>query len=216
MCGRYALHANPDVVALQFGLEGVPQFQPRYNVAPATEILVVRGGAAQLARWGLVPAWAKDPSIGSRLINARGETVAQKPSFRQAFRRGRCLVPASGYYEWQSVAGKKHPWYFRPRGEALFGLAGLAERWEGPAGALQTVCLITTAPNALAGKIHDRMPVIVAPQDYGEWLDAAAPDPAALLRAYPAERMEAFPVSRRVNAAREDGPQLIERLDSPG
>src|SRR5258706_5791949 len=158
MCGRYALHANPDVVALQFGLDFVPPFQPRYNVAPATEILLVRDGAAQLARWGLIPAWAKDAAIGTKLIHARGETVAQKPAFRQAFRRGRCLVPASGYYEWQALGGKKHPWYFRPRGEALFGLAGLAERWEGPGGPLHTVCLITTSPNDLASKIHDRMP----------------------------------------------------------
>ena len=214
MCGRYALHSNPDVLALQFSLGAAAQFKPRYNISPGTEILIVRRGVAESARWGLVPAWAKDPRIGNKLANARGETVAEKPAFRSAFRRGRCLVPESGFYEWQTLAGKKRPWYIRPRDAGLFGLAGITERWDGPEGAVQTVCLITTEPNELMRAIHDRMPVILSAEDYAAWLDASAHDPGRLIRPYPAARMQAYPVSRRVNTPRQDDASLIERLDS--
>jgi putative SOS response-associated peptidase YedK len=217
MCGRYSLHANPEVIALQFGLDAVPSFKPRYNITPGTDILVVGPGGAAGKRWGLVPAWAKDPSIGNKLANARGETVAEKPSFRQAFRRGRCLVPASGYYEWQAVAGGKQPWYFSEKSGALLALAGIAERWAGPEGPLDTVCLITTVPNALAARIHDRMPVIVAAADHAAWLDPACDRAGELLRPFPEAQMQAWPVSRRVNSPRHDDPALIEpegELDS--
>jgi putative SOS response-associated peptidase YedK len=210
MCGRYSLHANPEVIALQFGLDAVPSFEPRYNITPGTDILVVGPGGAAEKRWGLVPAWAKDPSIGNKLANARGETVAEKPSFRQAFRRARCLVPASGYYEWQAVAGGKQPWYFSEKSAALFALAGIAERWAGPEGPLDTVCLITTAPNALAARIHDRMPVILAAADYAAWLDPANKGAGELLRPFAASAMQAWPVSRRVNSPKHDDPALVE------
>jgi len=221
MCGRYALHANPHVVALQFALGVDPAFKLRYNITPSTEVLIVRedkdgGRLADLYRWGLIPSWAKDPSIGNRLANARGETVAEKPSFRSAFKRWRCLVPASGFYEWKTVTGKKYPYYIRPKGQgdALFGLAGITELWNGPEGAIHTVCLITTEPNELMREIHDRMPVIVAPADYGAWLDPGNQDVARLkelIRPYPAAGMEAYPVSTRVNTPKYDDAALIER-----
>lgn len=221
MCGRYALHAHPDVIALQFGLAQIADFAPRYNIAPSSDVLVVRedgerGRHADLCRWGLIPAWAKDPAIGNKLANARGETVAEKPSFRNAFRRGRCLVPASGFYEWQAVAGKKQPYYIRPKGDGLFGLAGISEVWNGPQGPLRTVSLITTEPNQLMRGIHDRMPVIVPPADYAAWLDPGQRDPAKLgefIRPYPAERMQACPVDRAVSNARNQGPELIRPLE---
>jgi putative SOS response-associated peptidase YedK len=225
MCGRFALHSNPDVVALQFGLGQAPQFAPRYNIPPSSAILAVgrnREGrrVAATPRWGLIPSWAKDPSIGNRLANARAETVAEKPAFRKAFQRGRCLVPADGFYEWKTSGGRKHPWYIKPKeGGVLFGLAAIAERWAGPEGPVQTVCLITTAPNALMARIHDRMPVIVAPADYAAWLDPANARAGELLRSYPDADMEAWPVSRRVNAPKNDDPALIlpeAGLDSGG
>lgn len=217
MCGRYALHSNPEVIALQFGLDTPPEFKASYNIPPSSEILVVgrnREGrrTAGNFRWGLIPNWAKDPAIGNKLANARGETVADKPAFRKAFRTGRCLVPANGFYEWQTVSGRKNPWYVKPKGDALFGLAGIADRWIGPDGPVQTVSLITTSPNALMATIHDRMPVIIEPADYGAWLDIGS-DPGSLLRSYPDCLMEAYPVSLQVNTPKHDHAKLIERSD---
>jgi putative SOS response-associated peptidase YedK len=216
MCGRYSLHANPEVVALQFGLARPPEFKPSYNVCPGSEILVVRSDregsrVARQHRWGLVPHWAKDPAIGNKLANARGESLVERPAFRDAFRQWRCLVPASGFYEWQTIAGQKHPWYLRPKDAALFGLAGIASSWKGT----RSVSLITTAPNVLMEPIHDRMPVIVAPEDYAAWLDPAAQEVGELMRfvtAYPVERMEGWPVSPRVNQPENDEPALLERV----
>lgn len=215
MCGRYALHASPEVIALQFGLASPPAFEPSYNVCPGTEILAVgndRAGrrVAARRRWGLVPSWAKGPAIGSRLVNARGETLAEKPAFREAFRRRRCLVPASGYYEWQAVAGRKQPWYVRPLDEPLFALAAIAERWRGPEGALRTLCLITTPPNALMAAVHDRMPLVIAPEDYEAWLDPRTADASRLVRPYPAQRMRAHAVSSRVSSPANDDAGLVE------
>ena len=212
MCGRYALHANPEVLALQFGLDGAPQFKPSYNICPGGEILVVTSKGARSHRWGLIPHWAKDPSIGNKLANARGESIAERPAFRDAFRQWRCLVPASGFYEWQTIAGQKHPWYLRPRGAELFGLAGITSLWKG----VRSVSLITTAPNSVMEPIHDRMPVIVAPEDYSAWLDPAQHDVEELMRfvrPYPAQRMEGWPVSTRVNQPENDEPALLERLE---
>jgi putative SOS response-associated peptidase YedK len=211
MCGRYALHSNPDVVALQFGLDQPPQFKASYNICPGTDILVVTSKGARQHRWGLIPHWAKDPAIGNKLANARGESIAERPAFRDAFRQWRCLVPASGFYEWQTIAGQKHPWYLRPRHAALFGLAGITSLWNG----VHSVSLITTAPNSLMQPIHDRMPVIVAPEDYAQWLDPANRETGQLMsfvRPYPAERMEGWPVSPRVNQPENDEPALLERV----
>lgn len=224
MCGRYALHQHPGVVALQFGVGLVPEFKPRYNIAPSTDILIVRddpakGRTADLYRWGLIPGWAKDASIGSKLANARGETVADKPSFRSAFKRWRCLVPASGFYEWKAVGGRKQPYYIRPTGQDMFGLAGITELWKGPEGAVHTVSLITTEPNELMRTIHDRMPVIIPISGYGDWLDTENQDTARLksfLVPYRADLMTAYPVSARVSYAKNEGKELIEPLNGNG
>ena len=205
MCGRYALHSHPDVVALQFGLDAAAHFEARYNICPGTKILVIgthgERRVAETCRWGL----------GNKLANARGETVAEKPAFRDAFRHSRCLVPASGFYEWQTVAGKKQPWYMRPKDAGLFGLAGIIALWNG----VRSVALITTRPNQLMQSIHDRMPVIVPPENYGTWLDRGngnMPELQSLIRPYAAERMQAYPVSLRVNTPRNDDAALIERI----
>jgi len=147
------------------------------------------------------------------MANARAETVAEKPSFRNAFRRGRCLVPASGFYEWKAVDGRKQPYYIRPKGVDLFGLAGITDLWHGPEGEVHSVCLITTEPNDLMRGIHDRMPVILPREDYGAWLDPANQSADTLrvfLRPFPAAQMEAYPVSRAVSNARNEGRDLIE------
>jgi putative SOS response-associated peptidase YedK len=220
VCGRYALHAHPDVVALQFGLDAVPPFGARYNICPGTDILAVRthrtgARTAVPLRWGLVPHWAKDPAIGHRLANARGESLEERAAFRDAFAGWRCLVPASGYYEWQSVAGAKQPWFMRPLDEPLFALAGITALWHGPGGALRSVALITTAANALTSTIHDRMPLIIAPEDYAAWLDPRQNDVAALkslVRPYYPERMSMHAVSPRVNTPANDDPALVEPL----
>ena len=219
MCGRFALHANPDVIALQFGLGMVPDVKARYNIPPSSNILIVRedrekGRIADKYKWGLIPGWAKDPSIGNKLANARGETVAEKPSFRAAFKRWRCLVPASGFYEWKTVAGKKYPYYIRPAGDELFSFAGITELWKGPEGPVHTVSLITTGTglNEVMREIHDRMPFIVPVEDYAAWLDPTNVDVEALkglIRSYPAGRMRAHPVSTRVNAPKNDDGELI-------
>jgi putative SOS response-associated peptidase YedK len=216
MCGRYELHAHPDVVALQFGLDGAPEFKQSYNVCPGSEILVVRVArdgrrVARHNRWGLVPHWAKDPSIGNKLANARGESLTERPAFRDAFRQWRCLVPASGFYEWQTLGRGKLPWYIMPRDAELFALAGITAYWKG----MRSVSLITTQANALMRPIHDRMPVLIAPQDYAAWLDPAMRDVDELMRyvrPYPAERMAAHRVGLRVNKPENDDPSLIEEV----
>jgi putative SOS response-associated peptidase YedK len=189
MCGRYALHANPEVVALQFGLDAVPEFQPRYNIAPATEVLVVRDGKASLAHWGLRRKFA----------NLRAETLAQK--FPGPYRQGRALVPASGFYEWQSRAGSKQPYYFFSTQEVLLGLAAI---WEN-----DSFSLITTEPNATLRTIHDRMPVIIARDDYGAWLAGEE----GLLRPAPDDALQVHPVGMAVNRAANDSAQLIQRVE---
>ena len=206
MCGRYALHANPQVIALQFALDSAPEFKTSYNVCPGTDVLVVRADkekkrVARKYRWGL----------GNKLANARGETLAQRPAFRDAFRHWRCLVPSSGFYEWQTIGSRKLPWYVRPRDAELFALAGISAIWNG----VRSVSLITTEPNALMASIHDRMPVILKPEDYAEWLDTSNHDAQALIRPYPADRMAARPVSMRVNQPENDDPALIEETSGP-
>ena len=169
-----------------------------------------------MVKWGLVPYWAKDPSMGARMNNARAETVAEKPSFREAYRKRRCLIPASGFYEWQELGGKmrgsqaKQPWYIHPREGELFAFAGLWESWNGPGGVLETCAIVTTEPNEVMAPIHERMPVIVAPADYGRWLDGAE----GLLGPCPASTIAAYPVSKAVNRAANDSPDLLVPLDT--
>jgi len=210
MCGRYALHASPEVIALAFGLSEIPACAPRYNIAPAAQVLIVRKSEAAIARWGLIPRWAKDPSIGARMNNARAETVAEKPSFREAYRKRRCLIPASGFYEWKAEAGRKQPYYVFPRAGELFAFAGLWESWRGPDGVLQTCAIITTAANEAMASVHDRMPVILAKESCPAWLDGAE----GLLRPCPSGDIGIRRVSRTVNNARNDVPALIEPDDN--
>lgn len=188
----------------------------RYNIAPTQPVAAVvqgkHGRALTHFHWGFVPSWAKDMSMAGRMINARAETAAEKPSFRNAFRRRRCLVPMTGFYEWQTQGGRKQPHYIQVVDTPVFAVAGLWEMWESAEGdTLQSCTLLTTEPNELMANIHNRMPVIVAPRDYALWLDVGAPLPAveSLLRPYPAERMVHRPVSTYVSNARNEGPLCV-------
>ena len=204
-------------VALAFDLPAIPELDARYNIAPTQGIAAVRAGEAgrrlDMLRWGLIPAWVKDFKQAPTLVNARVDTIMEKPSFRGAFRSRRCLIPADGFYEWKTIGGKKQPMYFSLSDGAPFALAGLWERWEGPDGSVIESCTtLTTEPNAVVAEVHDRMPVIVPPDAYGLWLDPAVTDPQLLLPllgSYPADAMRVHPVSPRVNAATAEGPDLI-------
>ena len=224
MCGRFTLtELEPDVLTEIFTLSGdLPTLAPRYNIAPTQPVATVihdpRRTENRLGfmRWGLIPSWAKDPAIGSRLINARGETVHEKPSFRAAFRRRRCLIVANGFYEWQKQDdGPKQPVYITLTDDKPFAFAGLWEMWtDRTSGSeLVTCTIITTGPNDLVRPIHNRMPVILPREDYARWLttdDRDADSLLPLLRPYPAEHMTAWPVSRRVNSPANDDPTLLD------
>jgi len=249
MCGRFTLRASARVIAEQFGLFALPPFAARFNIAPTQLAPVVRmrpAAARELVwlRWGLIPSWAQDAAIGNRLVNARAETAAEKPAFRAALRRRRCLVVADGFYEWRRAKkgtgpicaqhplgrsgkldlspfsqGGKQPYFIRLRNDRPFAFAGLWELWAEPNPAneeqkkLETCTLLTIGPNDLIRPIHDRMPVIVAPDGYERWLDPAIEDPrrlAPLLVPYPSEAMEAYPVGGMVNDPAHDSPRCIE------
>ncbi|MFO1057549.1 MAG: SOS response-associated peptidase [Dongiaceae bacterium] len=218
MCGRYSITTTFEAVRKLFGLRsGVPNWWvPRYNVAPTqlAPVVRLRDGERELVqlRWGLIPFWAKDEKIGYQTINAKCETIATKPAFREAFRRRHCLVATDGFYEWlKPASGPKQPFRIVRRDRAPFALAGLWERWRPAAGAeaVETFTVITCAPNDVCAALHDRMPVIVDPADYAEWL-AAAPGAEALLRPCPADALEAYPVPAAVGNVRNEGPELIE------
>jgi putative SOS response-associated peptidase YedK len=221
MCGRFTLRAPASTVAEQFGLLDAEPLNPRFNIAPTQAVAAVRLAtegdepARQLVwlKWGLVPSWAKDAKIGNSLINARAESVADKPAFRAAFRRRRCLVAADGFYEWRRTGGKKQPYFIRLAEDRPFAFAGLWESWEGPEhSALDTCTLITTDANELMRPIHDRMPVILSPEHYARWLDPALQKPEhlqPLLRPYPSDAMLAYPVSSHVNNPRNEDAGCI-------
>jgi putative SOS response-associated peptidase YedK len=219
MCGRFTLRTSGVVLAEFFGLAEVPPLQPRYNIAPTQPVPVVRMAPEQegrelvLLRWGLIPSWADDPSIGNRLINARADTVAAKPAFRSAFRRHRCLVVADGFYEWQKLDGKKQPYFIRLRDDRPFAFAGLWEHWDRGGGPVESCTILTTEANERVGAIHDRMPVILDPRDHDLWLDPDMQDPKQLqplLGPYPGEAMTAYPVGTLVNNPRNDDPKCVE------
>jgi putative SOS response-associated peptidase YedK len=221
MCGRFTLQIPAELLAELFGLADPCEIPPRYNIAPTQQVAVVRrrdGGGNRLdfLKWGLIPSWAKDPSIGPRMINARSETLEEKPAFRSAFKLRRCLVPASGFYEWEVVGGKKIPRYFRLRGGAPMVFAGLWESWRAPDGASVESCtILTTCANSLVEPLHQRMPVILARGDFATWLDGNPGDPGGLkrlLRPYPAEGMEGWTVSTLANSVKNDHPELIESV----
>ena len=219
MCGRYELHAHPAALALAFGLRYPPEIGPRYNIAPTQLVPIIRingAGERELAqvRWGLVPFWAKDASIGSKLINARAETVSAKPGFRDAYRSARCLIPASGFYEWAKMTdGTKQPVRIAMKDDGAFAFAGLWAKWGGKSEPpLLTCTIVTTEANELCQKVHDRMPAILAPENYARWLDVADRDPADLLRAYPSALMQAYPISTRVNSPKNDDESIISPM----
>jgi len=215
MCGRYALTSPPAVLAERFHLLWTPEVEPHYNIAPGQAIPVVRetgrGRELALLRWGLIPSWAKEASIGMKLVNARGETLADKPAFRSAYRQRRCLIPADAFYEWKAIAGRKQPYCIRMRDEAPFGMAGLWERWKAPDGQLVESCTIVTVDaNALIAELHERMPLILSPSDYDAWLRAESKQ---LPPAVAAQDMRYYPVSPLVSNARNDVPACLDPID---
>ena len=222
MCGRFTLFEADKILSKEFGVSGFPPLSPRYNIAPSQPVAAVRAAPAgagrelALLRWGLIPSWSKDPAIGNRLINARAETAREKPSFRNAFRRHRCLIPASGFYEWQRQERGKQPYFVRMRDGRPFAFAGLWDRWESTdEGVIETCTILTTAPNAVLAPIHDRMPVILPPAEYARWLDPSLRDTdslAPLLVPFPPDDMLAFPVSPRVNPPTIDDEKCIAPL----
>jgi putative SOS response-associated peptidase YedK len=220
MCGRYELSSHPAAIALAFGLPQPPDLRPRYNIAPTQQVPIVRGNAAGerelvLVRWGLVPRWAKDPSIGARMINARAETVATKGAFRNAYVRHRCLVPVDGFYEWKRTANGKQPVHIGRTDARPFGLAGLYERWLSPEGdVLDTCAIVTTGSCASLADVHDRMPVIVPEAQYARWLDGSRHDVADLLVPWAGEALRVYPVSRRVNSVMNDDASLCDPIDA--
>lgn len=222
MCGRFTLISPGEVLAEFFELVDTPDIEPRYNIAPTQAVGVVRRDRDirrfDLMHWGLIPSWAKDPTIGSRMINARSETAATKPSFRSAVKYRRCLLPTDGFYEWKAIAGqkRKQPYYIRMADDRPFAFAGLWEHWEGLDGAAIDSCtILTTEPNEMMADIHDRMPVILDPKDFAQWLDPEVKTADVLhppLRSYPAGGMTAYPVSTMVNRPSNDSAGCIARL----
>jgi putative SOS response-associated peptidase YedK len=223
MCGRFALYSPPSVLARRFETDPIPGMEARYNIAPSQTIAIVRneGEKRSFARvhWGLIPFWAKDAKIGYSMINARAETVAEKPAFRAAFKQRRCLIPADGFYEWQALAGAKlkQPWFIAPRDREPMAFAGLWERWKNPEGReVESGTIIVTAANDLMQPIHERMPVILAPDDWGIWLAPEAGNTKILqnlLQPYPDDDLTAWPVSTKVNSPKNDSEECIEPLE---
>lgn len=214
MCGRFALYSDASTLAEHFDAEAPSDWQPHYNIAPSQSIPIVRAEEKArriaFAHWGLIPSWAKEKNFGYSTINARAETVAIKPAFRHAFRQRRCLIPADGFYEWQTKAGskQKQPWFIVLRDREPMAFAGLWERWQSPEGELlESCCIIVTSANDLMRPIHERMPVILARNDWNTWLAAETANTQTLqqlLQPYPADEMTAWPVGTQVNNVRND------------
>ncbi len=229
MCGRYTLFAPAKMLEALFGLEILGELPPRYNIAPGGAVLAVRPGKSKppnqdrepaLLQWGFIPSWSRDPAIGARMINARAETAAEKPAFRAAMKRRRCLIPASGFFEWAKSGAAKQPHYIEMRDHQPFAFAGLWEGWRGEDGSeIDSCAILTTGANELLSPIHHRMPVIVGPENYGRWLDPANEKPATLadlLRPFSSDEMTARPVDRRVGNPRNDDPACIEGVSGEG
>lgn len=216
MCGRFTLTINPED---SFGEVDFPdQFAPRFNIAPTQPILAVPNDArnkADFFLWGLIPSWSKDPSIANKLINARGETLAEKPSFRGSFKHKRCLIPADGFYEWKAQTGAKTktPYFIHMKDRKPFAFAGLWDEWQSPAGAAVRTCtIITTAPNELMSTLHNRMPLILDEKNYADWIDPAPRTPDSLLQLiqpFPADKMSAYAVSTLVNSPGSDRAEMV-------
>lgn len=222
MCGRFTQTAGPEVIAEQFQLKERPLFTARYNIAPSQSVVAIRIAPESstrtciMLRWGLIPSWAKDTKIGAQCINAKAETVAEKPAFRAAFKKRRCLVLADGFFEWQVHGTRKQPMWIGLKTKLPFAFAGLWEHWQPPEGeSIETCTIITTEANDLMKPLHARMPVILSPSSYDHWLDPGFADIAMLnsfLRPYPSEDVMAYPVSTLVNSPRNDVRQCLEPL----
>lgn len=222
MCGRFSFIHSDETIAEVFQVAEVPHLTPRYNIAPTQPVPTVLQTSEDADRqfkflhWGLIPSWSKDPKMGARMINAKAETVSEKPAFRSAFKRRRCLVLADGFYEWQQQNGKKQPYYFRLEDGKPFAFAGLWEHWEGAEGEVIESCtILTTEANDVLRPIHDRMPVILDPKDYDQWLDPKVQNPDSLkplLQPYRSEEMIVYPVSTKVNSPKIDSPECIKSL----
>jgi len=222
MCGRFTLTVSPDTLSSLFKAEWSSPFRPRYNIAPTQQSPVVRTSQADnklhidLLKWGLIPSWAKDASIGNHMINARSETVDQKPSFRTALKHRRCIVPASGFYEWQEVGGKKHPLYIKLKDDSLMMFAGIWDHWKNTEGeVIESFSILTTVTNELIQPLHDRMPVILTPENKDIWLDSQVADPERLKPLFiphSSDLMEMYHVSDLVNSPRNDNPECIQPI----
>lgn len=219
MCGRFTLTVSASVLAGLFDLDEPPNYRPRFNIAPTQVVPVVRSGSGgerewALCRWGLIPSWAKESKIGARMINARSETAASKPSFRKALSDRRCLIPTDGFFEWAKTPEGKQPFHIRFSDRRAFAFGGMWERWPQPSGeVIDSFTILTTSPNAVAAPIHDRMPVILAPEVWKEWLTAAplAPDRReALFAPHAPDEMERTAVSKRVNSPANDDVGCLE------
>ena len=217
MCGRYVSKIDADLER-HFNVTKVPFDFSSYNVAPGRDVPVVRQaeiGQRELVlmRWGLIPHWAKEERIGYKMINARVETVASKPAFRQPFKRHRCLIPANGFYEWRKTQSGKTPYYIHPRDGSIIGFAGLWDIWTNPEGEpIESCTIITTAANELIKPLHDRMPLIITPDDYGVWLTGNVDGASDVVRMSSSVPLQAYPVSTRVNKPANDDPGCIERV----
>ena len=217
MCGRYTLRTPVETLVERFEIDEYPSsITPSYNIAPTQGVaaVIAENGKRKLdmLHWGLIPSWAKDPEVGNKMINARAETVAEKPSYRKAFKERRCLILADGFYEWQKTDSGKQPFYIRMEDESPFAFAGLWESWQNGR-EIRSCTIITTSPNEVAAQVHNRMPVILPPEDYEMWLDPDFDEReplTTLLQPFPAEAMEAYPVSRRVNKPSNNEPGVIE------
>jgi putative SOS response-associated peptidase YedK len=223
MCGRFVREKSITVIADQFGVDEIStDLEPSYNIAPTQKVaVVVSDGRKQLisVQWGLIPSWSKDPAIGNKLINARSETITEKASFRNAFKKRRCLIVADGFYEWQRFGQEKRPVYIRLKSGRPFGFAGLYETWKSPEGEdVATCAIITTQANEIMKPIHDRMPVIVARNAEDIWLDAKIGSDVLLemLKPYPSEEMETWPVSKMVNSPANNSPECIKPAGGQG
>jgi len=220
MCGRYTLRTPVETLAEEFGIsDPLPEIPTRYNIAPTQEVAAVleedEERKLEMLRWGLIPSWADDPAVGNRMINARSETAAEKPSFRTAFRKRRCLILADGFYEWQKTNGGKQPYYIRMKNGSPFAFAGLWESWDKYGGEIRSCTILTTDANEMVREVHHRMPVILPPETYDLWLDQDMRETEPLLdllRPYPDDGMEAYPVSRFVNSPSNDDERCIESV----
>lgn len=222
MCGRFVLTADGSQLQLAFDLNAAPDpLAPRFNIAPSQPIAVITNDNPHdltYFKWGLVPSWSKDPAMGNKMINARSETAFEKPAFRSAFKRRRCLIPADGFFEWQKREGGKVPMFIHMDDYSVFAFAGLWEVWYSPdGGELRTATILTTSPNELMASIHDRMPVILERKDYEQWLapgDVKAESLMPLMKSFDTNRMAAHAVSTYVNSPGNDSPETIEPIAS--